>query len=187
MILKLSLAAAVAILLPNSGISQTTFSGPPTQDDYNYWCKHFGAKGEKQRDQCESEMRLRRGVGTCDDTTWTHSCQVDSMSDATHCTGQGSGSNLFVFAEKGRLSFGIIGETYPGENSKIRVDSNPAMSFDDDSGTTRAQDAAIEAQIRKGKIIKTRYSKWPSGIAVDSETPICDLTDVLDAMKRSSK
>jgi hypothetical protein len=109
------------------------------------------------------------------------------MSDATNCTAYGGGSNLFVFAEKGRLSFSVTGDSYPGEPSKIRVDSNAAISFDDDSGTTRAQDSAIEAQIRKGKIVKTRYIKWPSGIAMDQETPICNLPDVLDGMKTDSK
>lgn len=187
MIRKWPLLATLAVLVSHPAMSQQTFSGPPTEDDYTFFCKNYGAKGEKARDQCEAEMRIRRGVATCADITWTHSCQVDGMTDATNCLAHGKGSNLFVFAEKGKLAFGVTGDSYPGEDAKIRVDNNPAVSFDDDAGTTRAQDAAIEAQIRKGKVVKTRYIRWPSGVSSDNEAPICNLPSVFDAMKAESK
>ena len=178
----------LAILLSASTAeSQQTFSGPPTEDDYNFFCKNFGQRGEKLRDGCESRLRLGRGLGTCNDIKWSHSCSVDSMSDKKQCTIYGDGSRLFVFAQGGKLSFGVTGSAYPGENSKIRIDSNPAISFNENDGTTRAQDLAIEQQIRAGKIVKTRYTKWPSGIAMDDEVPICNLPEVLDSMKADSK
>jgi hypothetical protein len=167
--------------------SQQTFSGPPTEDDYNFFCKNFGQRGEKLRDDCESRLRLGRGLGTCNDMKWSHSCSTDSMSDKKQCTIFGEGSHLFVFAQGGKLSFSVTGDVYPGETSKIRIDGNPAISFNENDGTTRAQDLALEGQIRKGKIIKTRHIKWPSGIAIDDEAPICNLPEVLDSMKADSK
>ena len=167
--------------------SQTTFSGPPSEDDYNFFCKNYGQRGEKLRDACESRLRLGRGLGTCSEMKWSYSCSTDSMSDKKQCTIFGDGSRLFVFSQGGKLSFSVTGSAYPGEKSKIRIDSNPAISFNENEGTTTAQDLAIEKQIRSGKIIKTRHIKWPSGIAVDDEVPICNLPSVLVSMKLDSK
>lgn len=174
-------------LIPGLLSAQTTFSGPPTEEDYEYWCKKHGAKGSEAREDCESKMRLRRGVATCADITWSHSCREDKMTDRTNCTVHGPGSNLFVFAERGRLAFSVIGDTYPGEKSRIRIDSQPAIAFDGDDGTTSAQDSTIERQLRAGTVVRTRYVKWPSGIAIDNEAPICNLPQVMDEMKAASR
>lgn len=179
----LSLIAFYFLLLPLVGNAQMTFSGPPSQEDYDLVCGRLGGA----RSYCEVELRLRRGVATCDDINWTYSCEVDAMTDAKQCKAYGGGSNLFVFAERGILSFAITGDEYPGEPSVIRIDKNPAISFNHDRGTSRAQDASIEAQIRRGKVIKTRYIKWPTGVSQDQETPVCNLPEVMKAMKTESK
>ena len=184
--LRLSFVFALC-LFAGTAESQTTFSGPPSEADYEFFCKNYGQRGEKPRDACESRLRLGRGLGTCNDMKWTHSCSTDSMSDKKQCTIFGDGSHLFVFAQGGKLSFSVTGNVYPGELSKIRIDGNNAISFNENDGTTRAQDLAIEKQIRYGKTIKTRHIKWPSGIAIDDEVPICNLPDVLDSMKTDSK
>lgn len=184
---SLSVATLVLALIPGLTSAQTTFSGPPTEEDFEYWCKNYGPKGAERRQGCESDMRLRRGVGTCADITWSHSCRVDKMTDRANCTAHGRGSNLFAFSERGKLAFSVTGNTYPGEKSRIRVDSHPAIAFDDDEGTSSAQDNTIERQLRGGTIVRTRYVKWPSGIAVDNEVPICNLPQVLDEMKAESQ
>lgn len=181
------LFALFAVLLPHVVSAQTTFSGPPNDVDYEYWCGNYGTKGAKSRNQCEGRLRLNRGVATCDDIVWTYSCKIDSMTDSKNCSAYVEGSKLFVFAQNGHLAFGVTGNSYPGTQSWIRIDSNPAISFDDNSGTTRAQDLAIENQLHTGKIVKTRHIQWPSGIASNDETPICNLPDVMYGMKEASK
>lgn len=124
----------------------------------------------------------------CADPRWSYNCKVDSMTDQRQCVASSNnGSNLFVYAEAGRVSFAVIGEEYPGEPSTIRIDKNKAISFNHDVGTTRAQDQIIENQIKKGTVIRTRHIQWPSGISRDNEAMICNLPDVIQNMKAETK
>lgn len=174
--------ALTNLVIPITVNSQINLSGPLSQDDYDFLCGRLGGA----RGYCESNLRLVRGGATCEDIKWQYSCKVNSMTDEKVCVAN-SISNLFVYAKKGRISFGITGQEYPGEPSFIRVDANKAISFDHYSGTTRAQDNTIEKQINSGETIKTKYVEWPSGVSKNQEFPVCNLPDVINSMKAESK
>lgn len=182
---KLGGLIGLTLLAPFVALGQHTFSGPPTEDDYLFMCKNYGSRGEPMRDRCESEVRVKRGLGTCADVAWKSHCSEDSMTDRTNCTVTSPGSDLFVFSEKGTVTFSVTGDDYPGEPTSIRIDKNPAVKYVGDS--TTSQDAMILKQLKTGRVVMTRYIRWPSGISEDTTAPICDLPDRIAEAQAQSR
>ena len=182
---RLGFAIALGLLIWSSASAQMTFSGQPTEDDYEFFCRNYGAKGTQPRNDCESLMRVRRGVGTCQDIIWTENCSVDSMTDDAQCTITTPGSNLFVFIARTGVSFNVSGDEYPGTRQQIKIDEQPVISFIED--TSPAQDKQIFGQLKNGTRVRTRFVKWPEQISVDSDAPICNLLDVIERAKVQAK
>lgn len=178
---RLLLAITLGVLAQTSRAQEVI---PP--NIYDMFCRNYES-GTKERDRCEGRLRASRGIATCQDIEWAYSCRVDEMSDAKTCSASAEGSDLFVFAQKGRISFGVVGDTFPGRPEKIRIDENKAISFDDDYGPDVASNASIERQLRTGKQVRTRYIKWPAEVSDDSVVPVCNLPEVMDKMKAETR
>lgn len=145
---------------------------------------------ESMRADCVRRLRAARGDTDCslDGPMYVASRRVDRITDENSCTvllshnhGKSDGSPIVIFA-RGGMSFGVMGDDFPGEKEAIRVDSNPAYVFDDFLSGDRAK--RLLNEIRSGKNLTTRYSEWPYHVNRDRTLQICNLAEAIDECRR---
>lgn len=112
---------------------------------------------------------------------WSIRRETDAITDIESCviSSHDSASNLIPMVLNDQLSFSIAGRDYPGRSKYIRVDDNKAFQFGDHLMGEEAQQ--LLAQIRTGKVIRTRFTRWPSGAVDDNTFEVCGLPQALDA------
>lgn len=173
------------LLLAAPAWAQQTISGPPTADDFEFFCKAYRSAPDLRAD-CEASLKLSRGVLECDARMWEVGCRADGMTDETTCTVRNRHAKdaLLVVATKGRASFMLVGDKYPGEPMAVRVDQHSPIRFDE--VLRGAQAAKFQQQLRSGETVQTRFVSWPYGTNTDRKMPVCDLpAKIDDAIARS--
>jgi len=105
---------------------------------------------------------------------WYIECKIDLMTDKKSCFLRiARGRKLmvtltFAFIENYSLGGICVGSKhYPGSKIFLRVDKNPPHSVPSKDCFTNI--AKILKEIRGGKVVKTRFQKWPSKYWVDHE------------------
>lgn len=150
----------------------------PQVESTNSACHYFD--NESARLNCEREYRLSHEIIRCDldGDSWQVRRKVDPITDKMSCSVNFAGRNatkggpaFFVLASG--ISFSILGDSYPGEPMSIRVDKQPAHTFND--ALTGSEATKLRTEIEHGQLIRTRYNEWPSHVNRDASFPICDL------------
>lgn len=165
------LASIVAIATP----AQTATTDEQKRDVLYTTCHDEG---------CRAYIRKLTGTMLCEDADagWIVSKHRDPMTDETTCTvspkSPTKDSYFIALFIGGHMSFGVGGNDYPGRRKSIRIDSNPAFTFDDFLRGSAAKKAFT--QIRTGSVIKTQMIEWPSGAPVNYSAPICGLPALLE-------
>lgn len=136
----------------------------------------------------DSQRVLQIGRGYDPAVKWRHEVRTDVMDDSTNCRvvplqGRvGSPYVWFYYHSAEGASASVIGETYPGEQTTFRVDSNRAISGREGLRGGRLQ--PLVDQIRAGgKILRVRFIEWPSGAPVDLTFDLEGIVEHLDACR----
>lgn len=132
------------------------------------------------------EAKLPNSGGSIDEWTdnWKLRCKADAMEDTRSCTIlfqltlYKNGDFLTIVREGGIVSFSVVGNKYPGSLQIIRVDSNESLRADADDFFFGNEN--LLAQIRAGKVIKTRWYDWPNNRKQDMEQTLIGFSKVLD-------
>jgi len=106
---------------------------------------------------------------------WYIKCKIDLMTDEKSCILKiGKGRKLtvplrLIFSEKYSLTGICVGNNhYPDSKVFLRVDKNPPHSAPAKQKCF-INTSKILKEIRAGKVVKTRFQKWPSKSLVDHE------------------
>lgn len=106
---------------------------------------------------------------------WYIKCDIDLMTDQKSCILKISKGRepmfplVFIFLENHSLEGICIGaKHYPGSKIFLRVDKNPPHSAPAKQKCF-INTSKILKEIRAGKVVKTRFQKWPSKSLVDHE------------------
>ena len=111
---------------------------------------------------------------------WSANTKTDEMTDGRSCSVNPArydkdAGGLFVYVDRQGISFTTMGDEYPDEPMRIRVDKNQAFTFHDSLRGKRA--ASLLAQILLGKSVLTEYQDWPYNTSNVRSVPVCDLPE----------
>lgn len=102
---------------------------------------------------------------------WYSSCNKDRFDGSKVCVM--SSGDVMVGIINGNYGVYVGGDHYPNTLSAIKIDNNPTIyGFE---GHSRSPLVVIE-QMKKGKVVYTRYKKWPYEYNKDGEVDLSGFT-----------
>ncbi len=133
-------------------------------NNINYRFSHYDASGGL--DGVEGGLALGHSFAR-----WTTRCDKDAMTDVVSCFAMKD--DLFViYSPKVGYVISVGTEHFPRSTSFIRVDENKPV----ESGKSGVFDAkltqVILEQFKTGKVVKTRYTRWPHDRYINTETSL---------------
>lgn len=100
------------------------------------------------------------------DVTWNIHCDRDKMTNRRHC--YAAYKTIFMFFEQnGRESIIVGSDHFPGKVTSIKIGEKRFDTRDSDGAFPQAK--AIISNLRDGKTVVTRYTKWPYETWIDDE------------------
>lgn len=109
---------------------------------------------------------------------WMRTCQQDMMIDARSCFVH-SGDLWITVGANGVRHISIGAEHFPRSTVALRVDDRPARVALA-NGWAGAKARTMVADMLAGKVLKTRYWRWPYRIDIDGEVDAAGLKEALE-------
>ena len=115
---------------------------------------------------------------------WKAHQTTDPMTDKKACSVSPAvyvkqDGGLLVLVQRSGISFTTMGDKYPGEESRIRVDKHKAFTFENSlqGGSARA----LLSQLSSGTMVLTEYMDWPYNLPNVRSVPVCDLLEKIES------
>lgn len=177
----------IALVLSCPAVAQDVASGyRHTPFDCNSY-----SDGSSYRQECllrneESAYKPNCSVGEF----WSAHMKTDEMTDERSCSISPArydkdDGGLFVYVDRQGVSFTTMGDEYPDEPMRIRVDKNQPFSFQDSLSGKKA--SSLLAQILSGNVVLTEYQDWPYNTSNVRSVPVCDLPEKIRACREFIK
>lgn len=112
---------------------------------------------------------------------WSIDCGKDAMNDRRDCKLTSHNARIFISYDFGSAPrwICVLGHDFPGRTAQLRVDSNPAVTTDDEG----CVGAGFLPQMLKGTSITTRIVKWPYDYSNDQSGPLRGLPETIELVK----
>ena len=198
--MRIVLSALVFLFASNDSFCQEY---TPNHKENLYDCTVYTSKSDK--DYCEyqnakfaavnQETNLRteefKDSPNCDiGEFWKSSMGSDPMTDEKSCSispavRSKEEGGLFTLINRTGVHFTTIGDKYPGQSSRIRIDKNQAFAFEESISGERAKKLLL--QINNGTMILTKYMGWPYNLPHLRSVPICDLPKKIQSCRNFVK